>query len=94
MDTNENVIEFYTGDKSVLCTFTSRKWIRRCKELAEKYPEDVQIKSENSDGSIVCNLPTKYIHINNYSRPNSHFSKNKDIELEVEEDERAETHNW
>ena len=93
MDTNENVIEFFTGDKSVLCTFTSRKFIRRCKELAEKYPEEVEIRSENADGSIVCKLPLKYIHINNYSRPNSYFSKNKGIELEVEDDERDETHN-
>ena len=39
----ENVIEWINGDKEVTMTFSQKKYIRKIKELAERYPDEVKI---------------------------------------------------
>jgi nucleoside-triphosphatase THEP1 len=59
---NENVIEWLTGSDSVLVTLNQKKYISKVKKLAETR-EDVVIKAENKDGSILASLPLKFIKI-------------------------------
>ena len=63
-DFRENVIEFVQNDKTATVTFCQGRFISRIKELAEKFPEECQITAENSDGSIVAHIPTKWVRIN------------------------------
>lgn len=59
---NENVIEWLTGSDTVLVTFSQKKYVNKIKKLAETR-EDVVIKTENKDGSILARLPIKFIKI-------------------------------
>lgn len=59
----ENAISFLKGSDTATVTFSQGRYITRIKKLAEKYPDEVQICSENKDGSIVAHIPTKYIKI-------------------------------
>lgn len=61
---NENVIEFIRDDKTATVTFCQGRYISRIKELAERKPDDVQIVTENRDGTIVAHIPTSWVKIN------------------------------
>lgn len=63
---NENVIEWFDGDKVITATFNQRKYVTKIKKLAENYPNEVRITDENLDGSIVAHIPLRYLKI---SRP-------------------------
>ncbi len=62
-DVKENVIEFLLNQKVMAVTLTQRKLANRVKEYAERYPEEVRIVKENSDGSIFAKMPTRYLRI-------------------------------
>lgn len=64
----ENVISFLKGSDTATVTFSQGRYITKIKKLAEKYPDEVQICSENKDGSIVAHIPVSYIKINNSKR--------------------------
>ena len=59
---NENNIEFLTGQRKVTFTFTARKYINRIKKYKESHPDDVDFV-ENSDGSICGHAPLKWLKI-------------------------------
>lgn len=59
---NENNIEFLTGQRKVTFTFTARKYINRIKKYKELHPDDVDFV-ENSDGSICGHVPLKWLKI-------------------------------
>ena len=59
----ENAIEWIKNSDTATVTFSQGRYITRIKKLAEKYPDEVQICSENKDGSIVAHIPTKFIKI-------------------------------
>lgn len=59
---NENNIEFLTGQRKVTFTFTARKYINRIKKYKESHPDDVDFV-ENSDGSICRHVPLKWLKI-------------------------------
>lgn len=59
---NENNIEFLTGQRKVTFTFTARKYINRIKKYKESHPDDVDFV-ENSDGSICGHVPLKWLKI-------------------------------
>lgn len=59
---NENNIEFLTGQRKVTFTFTARKYINRIKKYKESHPDDVDF-FENSDGSICGHVPLKWLKI-------------------------------
>ena len=61
---NENVIEFTRDNRVATVTFCQGRYVTKVKELAKKYPEEVQITHENEDGSIVAHIPTSYMKIN------------------------------
>lgn len=62
-DVRENVIEFLLNQKVMAVTLTQRKFIKKVREYAEKYPDEVRIERENNDGSIFAKLPTNYLRI-------------------------------
>lgn len=61
---NENCIEFLSGERSVVVSFTNRKHINRIKKLYEERKDDFKYFHENTDGSICAKLPLKWIKIN------------------------------
>lgn len=58
----DNAIEWLTGDDKVTVTFSQRKYISIIKKLAEK-SDEVVIKHENNDGSIVAHIPLSFVKI-------------------------------
>lgn len=59
---NENNVEFLTGQRKVTFTFTARKYINRIKKYKESHPDDVDFV-ENSGGSICGHVPLKWLKI-------------------------------
>ena len=60
----DNVIEFIKDSKTATCTFSQGRYISKIKELAEKYPDRVQIVKENADGTLLAHVPVSAIKIN------------------------------
>ena len=72
-DMKENVIEWITGDRTVMATFTQQKFINRLRRMSETHGELVEITHENHDGSIVCKFPLRAIHITIYGQKTGGF---------------------
>jgi len=60
----ENTIEWIRNAETATVFFSQGRYISKIKKLSEKYPDKVQIKHENKDGSIVAHIPVKAIKIN------------------------------
>ena len=61
---NENCIEFLSGERSAVVSFTNRKHINRIKKLYEERKDDFKYFHENTDGSICAKIPLKWVKIN------------------------------
>lgn len=61
-NSNENNIEFLTGQRKVTFTFTARKFINKIKKYKESHPDDIDF-IENLDGSICGHIPLKWLKI-------------------------------
>ena len=59
---NENVIEWLTGEKRILLTFNQQKHVNLLKRLAKDYPEEVDIEL-NVDGSVFGHVPVNWLRI-------------------------------
>ena len=60
----ECAIEWIRNSRTATVTFLGNtKYCTKVKKLAAEYPEEVKIRYNNPDGSIVATLPTKYIKI-------------------------------
>lgn len=69
IDNHENVVEWIDGNKTATVQLSGhRKLNNRIRELAEQYPDEVQICGENEDGSIVAHIPISYIYIKRPAR--------------------------
>lgn len=73
----ENMIEWLTGQRHIGVTLTDPTYIRKVKELAKKYPDKVQIKAENKDGSIFAHLPKSALKLSIITRGMSEEAKEK-----------------
>lgn len=60
---NETGIDHYGGE--TVCTISTgeRAIKNKLKKLAERFPDEVEICHENTDGSIMCHIPWKWIAI-------------------------------
>lgn len=58
---NENVIEFLRNQDTATVTFCQPRFANKVRALAKQYPEEVKITAENSDGSLVAHIPTRWI---------------------------------
>ena len=61
-NSNENNIEFLTGQRKVTFTFTAKKFINKMKKYKESHPDDIDFV-ESSDGSICGHVPLKWLKI-------------------------------
>ena len=61
---NENCIEFLSGERSAVVSFTNKKHINRIKKLYEERKDDFKYFPENTDGSICAKIPLKWIKLN------------------------------
>ena len=59
---HDNVIEFFTEEKTATLTLHKKKYVNRIKKLAESRPDEVEL-AENSDGTICATIPLKWIKI-------------------------------
>lgn len=59
----ENVIEFIKNESRMTLTLSQGRFITKVRELAEKFPDDVEIVAENADGSIVAHMPVSALHL-------------------------------
>lgn len=59
----DNCLEWYSGDKTVSCTFSQNKYVNKIKKLAADCPEECHIDVENDDGSIVASFPLAWVKI-------------------------------
>ena len=63
-DYRENCIEWLNGQDTISVTLSQGRYISKVRKLAEKYPNSVQILSENDDGSIFAHMPLKSLKLN------------------------------
>lgn len=63
MNVIENVLEFIKNSDTMCVTFSQRRFITKVKRLAEKFPDEVTILAENSDGSICAKMPVRALHL-------------------------------
>ncbi len=59
---NENIIEWLTGEKEVELTLNQQGWVNKAIKLAEQYPDEIRLW-KNTDGSIFAKVPLKWISI-------------------------------
>ena len=64
-DEMDNSIEFFRGAETALVTFSHGRFINQIKELAERFPEDVQVLRvpEENCGYLLARVPVRYIKI-------------------------------
>ncbi len=60
-DTRETTIEYVQGEKYAFYFTSVPSLIRRMNKLNEKYPESVEVKRVNKDGSILYKIPAKWM---------------------------------
>ena len=61
---DKNIIDYSNNSKGLMTVFfTRKKWINKIKQYAEQYPNEVQIKHINADGSLIAHLPANYLRI-------------------------------
>lgn len=72
---NENCIEWITGDKTVTCTFSQKKFINRIRRMSETHGDCVKILAENPDGSIMAKIPLRAVHLTIYESNTTGFAK-------------------
>lgn len=61
--TQENCIEFLRNQDRMTLTLCQGRFITKIRELAKKFPEEVEIVAENADGSIVAHAPVSALHL-------------------------------
>lgn len=61
---NEFAIEWVRSSDTATVTFpSSSRFKTKIEKLASEYPDEVKIRHENKDGSIVATIPVKFIKI-------------------------------
>lgn len=56
-DIKETCIDHVEGEGFITFCSSERKWINRIERYAREWPNDVVVKSRNTDGSIVASMP-------------------------------------
>lgn len=62
-DCQENGIEFIKDSKTATVQISQVRFKNRIKRLSKSHPEDCQILTENSDGTILANIPVEWVKI-------------------------------
>ena len=64
LEFKENAIEWITGQRYAVVTFTNKRHINRIKSIYEDRKDEFKYFYENSDGSVCAKIPAKWIKIN------------------------------
>ena len=59
----ENVLEWIKDEKRMTLTLSQGRFITKVRELAKRFPDEVEIVAENPDGSIVAHMPVSALHL-------------------------------
>ena len=59
----ETAWDHIIGDKIATFSTSERKWIRQIERLKKEYPDEVDIRHVNQDGSIYVHLPADWMKI-------------------------------
>lgn len=59
----ENAMEWFTGYKTVSCSFTQERFIRKFQEYSKSHPKEVKITEVFKDGSICVKFPLSWLKI-------------------------------
>ena len=62
INTNENVLEWITGDKEAAITASQKRLINRLRKLHEDNPDETVLIT-NQDGSVFAKVPVDWIKI-------------------------------
>ncbi len=62
-DFKETAWDHVTGEKFATFSTSEKKWIKAIEDLKKKYPDDVDIRVVNEDGSLVARLPASWFKI-------------------------------
>lgn len=62
-DIKETAWDHLSGEKTATLSTSEKKWIRMIESLKEKYPDQVDIRCRNADGSIVVRLPVEWMKV-------------------------------
>lgn len=59
----ETAWDHIAGDKTATFSTSEKKWIKEIRRLKELYPDEVDIRYENADGSILVHIPYEWMRI-------------------------------
>lgn len=59
----ENAIEFLRNADTATVNFSQGRYVTKIRKLAEKYPDECKIVSDQGDGCIVAHIPVKWVQI-------------------------------
>lgn len=62
-DIKETAWDHIYGEKIATFSTSEKKWIREIQRLHEEYPDEVDIRHINDDGSILVHLPAEWLRI-------------------------------
>jgi len=60
---NENVVEWIRNETKAYVTFSQGSMVTKIKKLAEKFPDECKIISENNGEAIYASIPRKWVKI-------------------------------
>ena len=62
-DIKETAWDHVAGEKFATLSTSEKKYIRLVEDLREKYPNDVDVRCVNDDGSMVVRIPADWLRI-------------------------------
>lgn len=62
-DIRETAWDHIGGEKTATFSTSEKKWIREIQKLHEKFPNEVEIRYTNKDGSILVHIPADWLKI-------------------------------
>ena len=63
------MIEFLSGQKTAVVTFTNQKHINKIKSIYAERKDEFKYFVENADGSVCAKIPLKWIKVSPGSKP-------------------------
>lgn len=62
-DIRETAIEHVAGEETATFYSAEKKWINLIYRLKEQYPDEVDIRYVNKDGSLVVHIPASWVKV-------------------------------
>ena len=78
-DLKETTINYIGGDKTFTMFSSEQKWVNKIRNFTEKdskqYSPDVHITYENDDGSLMAEIPLKWLKVSPPKKVSEEFKK-------------------